>query len=285
MASLSESKSAAQPRVSFLYLYGIVPAGSPAHGLLEAGRVPGLDPAEPLFAVVLGELVAAVSAVPAEHFEEAALNELVADLGRLAPLAVRHEEAIRALLEAGPTIVPMSFGTVYRSQESLAAALRARGSAFGTLLERLAGRQEWGLKIFVDPAELQAHAEANSPALQEAQHEIAASSPGRAFLLKKQYEKLRAAEVDCYAADRVDQLLQALAGGSEAMRPDTIVVDPREPHPLIGKASFLVAEGQASAFRELGARLAAEEAAQGFDLQWSGPWAPYAFVREADGAE
>jgi hypothetical protein len=251
---------------------------------LETRRVPGLDPAEPLFPVVLGTLVAAVSAVPAEQFEEAALNELVADLSRLAPLAVRHEEAIRALLDAGPAIVPMSFGTVYRSQERLAAALQTREAALGALLERLAGRQEWGLKIFVEPVLLQGYAEMNSPSLQEAQREIAASSPGRAFLLKKQYEKLRAAEVDRYAAARVDQLLQLLAEGSEAVRPETIVVDPREPHPLIGKASFLVAVEQASTFQELGARVAADEAAQGFELQWSGPWAPYAFVRAADGA-
>jgi hypothetical protein len=196
MASPLRSPTAASHRTSLLYLYGIVPAGSPAHRLLEARQVPGLEPAEPLFPVAVGELVAGVSAVPAESFEEEALNELVGDLSRLAPLAVRHEEAIRTLLEAGPAIVPMSFGTVYRTQERLAAALQERTDEFRALLKRLAGRREWGVKVFVDPAQLQVRAEAERPALQDAQREIAASTPGRAFLLKYQYERRRATEVD-----------------------------------------------------------------------------------------
>src|SRR5438128_1804579 len=130
MASPSRLPTAASHCTSFLYLYGIVPAESSSHHLLEARQVPGLEPTEPLFPVAVGELVAAVSAVPSDSFEEQALNELVGDLGRLAPLAVRHEEAIRMLLEAGPAIVPMSFGTVYRSQERLVATLQERADEF-----------------------------------------------------------------------------------------------------------------------------------------------------------
>src|ERR1051325_1491657 len=78
---------------TLFYLYGVVAAGTPAHELLAARRVPGVEPGQPLagggaggepgkplFPIEDGGLVAAVSQVPAAIFREEALNALVRDL-------------------------------------------------------------------------------------------------------------------------------------------------------------------------------------------------------------
>src|SRR5439155_16909931 len=83
---------------SLVYLYGIVEAGTPAHRLLKEQSIPGLDPGDPLFAVESAGLVAAVSLVSAEAFQEQPLHELVADLPRLASYAIRHEVAVGRLV-------------------------------------------------------------------------------------------------------------------------------------------------------------------------------------------
>src|SRR5207253_10893821 len=151
-----------------LYLYAVLQADTPAHRLLGEGGIAGLEPGQPLFAIVADGLVAAVSRVPAATFEEQALNELVADMARLAPLAVGYEEAVGTLARVAPAVVPMHFGAVYRGPEGVEALLRARRGALRDLLQRLHGTQEWGLQLFAEPEDLERWVAQESAALREA---------------------------------------------------------------------------------------------------------------------
>src|SRR5215211_2323555 len=128
--------SAHAPR-SLVYVYGVLAPGSTGAALVRSGRVPGIDENAPLFPVEAAGLVAAVSRVPADTFDEQPLNALVADLSRLAAHAVRHEQVVRTLSRSA--LVPMTFGAVYRSTTGVASLLEQRAEEFRSLLERLEG--------------------------------------------------------------------------------------------------------------------------------------------------
>ncbi|MGH2583783.1 MAG: GvpL/GvpF family gas vesicle protein [Dehalococcoidia bacterium] len=260
-----------------LYLYGITTPNSAAHALITARGVPGIELQEPLFPVEAGGLIAAVSRVPAATFDEAPLNDLVADLSRLTPYAVRHEEAVRALL--GSALIPMTFGAVYRDPEGVAALLEERTGEFRRLLDRLEGRQEWGLKVFAQAQRIREATEAESPALLALAGEAAAATPGHAYLLTKKRDRMLAEESSRLAAAALAEILHRLA----ALSADAVQDDPGPDQPgaeqLALKAAFLVDTAAAEPFCATAVELERAHAPHGLCLELSGPWAPYSFVR------
>jgi hypothetical protein len=267
-----------------LYLYGIVEAGTEGERLLAGRGVPGLDPNEPLFPIAAGDLVAAVSYVPAATFEEEPLNALLADLPRLAPLAVQHEEAVRALLPVVPALVPMAFGMVYRGPAGVEALLRERGAAFRDILARVRGKYEWGLRVYRDAPRWLATADATSDELQRLAAEAARATAGRAYLLGKQRERLRAAEADRLAAVALAAILARLEPLSAAARRNALGVAAPSPTQLVLSAAFLVETAGTDRFRAAAAELERAYEPQGISIELSGPWAPYSFVGDARGA-
>jgi len=268
---------------ALLYLYCVVEAGTAAERLLASGQVPGLEPGEALFPIEHLGLVAAVSRVPAATFHEEPLNALLADLARLTPYAVRHEEAIRAFMAAAPALVPMAFGTVYLDERRVRGLLRERAVELRALLGRLRGKQEWGLKVFRDTARLLEAADATSPELRQLAAEAAAAGPGRAYLLGKRRERVRATEAARLAGEALDDIGERLAALSDEAQSDPDALDPSSRMPLALKAAFLVAAERAAAFRAAAEELRDTYEPRGLSLELSGPWAPYSFVGERRG--
>ena len=265
-----------------LYLYGILEAGSDAHRLLNAGAIGGIDPTQPAFAVSVANLVAAVSRVPSETFEELPLNELAQDLTRLAPLAVRHEEVVGRLARRAPALVPMTFGAVYRSVGGVVRLLHERAAEFAQILDQVRGCQEWGVRVFANQERLIAALVAESKAVQSIDAEIASSTPGRAYLLRRQRGHVIATELERLLDDSLSQLAQALEMHTKATRTDRPEVTAASN--LVLNVSLLVPEEVAGLVREQVAALAVAYEPRGLRLEISGPWAPYAFVRGAHGA-
>jgi len=266
-----------------LYLYCVLEPGTPAQRLLDTRQVPGLDPTEPLQAVQAAGLVAAVSRVPGAVFEEEPLNVLLTDLPRLAPLAVRHEEAIRALLPAAPALVPLNFGAVYHDERRVADLLTERAADFRSLLDRLRGNEEWGLKVYRDPSRLAAAAERASPELQRLAAEATAASPGRAYLLTKRAEQVRASEVVRLTHESVATIHERLAARSRGARAEPLAMEPVGALQLVGKAAYLVPAEKVAEFRAEAEAVEADYAPFGLQLEISGPWAAYSFVAESRG--
>lgn len=267
---------------SLLYLYGIVAPDSAAALLLRERRVAGIEPDQPLFPIEAAGLVAAVSHVPAAVFDEEPLNALASDLERLTPYAVRHEEAVRALLDSA--VIPMNFGAVYRSPEGVAAALQKRAGEFRALLTQFQGRQEWGVKIFLDNARLLQVAEEEDPTLRALDAEAASASEGRAYLIARRRNRALANSAVHRAALSIGTILDRLTALSVEVAQDQPAAQPGPEH-LAGKVAFLVEEANLTAFRDAVIDLEQQYAPRGLRLEVSGPWAPYSFVRPGESGD
>jgi hypothetical protein len=277
-----ESHGEALPN-QLLYLYAVLEPGSPAYTALQAGTVQGMEVGAPLFPVSAAGLVAAVSRVPSATFGEESLNALVTDLPRLAPYAVLHEQAIAQLLPDAPALVPMTFGAVYRSALRVQQLLEERAPHFRALLDRTRDKREWGIKLVQHLPEVVKAVETKSAALRELNEEIAAATPGRAYLLSRRLQQVIAAEANRLVEEACQSVLQRLGTVSEAVRRDALTANPADAAQLAFKASFLVTESQFRDFEDAAAQVAADLAPQGLELECSGPWAPYSFVGEQYG--
>ena len=263
---------------TLLYLYCVLNAGTAAERLLASGTVAGIEKEHPLFPVVAGGLVGAVSRVSRANFNEEALNELVADLSRLAPLVVRHEEVVRALFSATSALVPMAFGAVYREEAGVLHFLEDQADRLSGVLDAVRGKQEWGVKVFADAAVARSTAEHSSPALRALDEEAQAVGPGRGYLLQRKREDLLADEVRSFVGQTLEGIAEALIAESADARLDEIPANQDGPTELVLKAAFLVDDRRGDAFQASAGRLIESCRPSGFTVEVSGPWAPYSFT-------
>ncbi len=107
----------------------------------------GLDPGSPVRTLPTGPLTAIVQDVPAADHTEEALRRRLSDRAELERCARAHHEVITAVSSLTAT-VPLPLATLYRGDERVREALCSQQTAFLTALDRLAGRTEWGVKVY-----------------------------------------------------------------------------------------------------------------------------------------
>lgn len=104
-------------------------------------------------------LVAVVSSVPEGDFAEAPLREHLEDLDWLGATARAHQQVVDALT-AVTTPLPLRLATVFRDDSGVRVMIEAGEEAFRRTLDRLDGRVEWGVKVYIEGGEEQAEAAA-----------------------------------------------------------------------------------------------------------------------------
>ncbi|MFJ2895049.1 GvpL/GvpF family gas vesicle protein [Streptomyces sp. NPDC087218] len=211
---------------------------------------------------------AAVSPVPASEFGEDALRSHLEDLDWLEATARAHHRVVEALAER-TTVLPLRLVTVYLDDERVRSMLEGRRDAFGSRLDELASRAEWGVKVFVD--EPAAQAPAGPPPAGE-------PSPGRAYLNRRRTQ--RAARETTYrhagqAAERIESAARPYAVGRVRHRPQQGGIAPRAGENVTNDA-YLVPLRHTEEFRAGVARAA--DGLTGVRIEITGPWAPYSFV-------
>jgi hypothetical protein len=250
------------------YVYGIVEAGS------EAPAGAGVE----VSTVTAGRVSALVSRVPLEEYGEDAVRARLEDPAWLAGAAHVHEAVLEAALRSG-AVVPFRLLTIFRDCDGLHDFLATRGDDLRALLERVRGREEVGVKAFVDRAVLDEAVAADTPALRELDAEIASAQIGRAYLLQRRREQA----LDQEAGRRIAELAGVLHGRLRDAA-EAGVANAVQSHEASGRAeemvlngAYLVPSGDDRFERELDA-LREEYRAVGVTFERTGPWPPYNFV-------
>ncbi|MFI9048475.1 GvpL/GvpF family gas vesicle protein [Streptomyces sp. NPDC053427] len=268
---------------SLIYVYGVArdADGAPAEALAGLRGVADA----PVHLVRAGdddEVVAAVSPVPAQDFQEAALTAHLEDLDWLESVARAHHRVIEALA-ARTTVLPLRLATVYLDDDRIRDMLEARREAFAERLTDLAGHEEWGVKISVEAPPAARHppepsAKPDPAAASAADPEL---SPGRAYLSRRRAQRHARDEAHRdaeRAAERVEAAARAHAVDRVRHRPQQGELA-RGPGENVINDAYLVPLRHAESFRTDVMRAA--DGLSGVCVEVTGPWAPYSF--SADG--
>lgn len=232
----------------------------------------GLEPVE------REDLAAVACAVPLADYGEGALEARLADAAWTATRALRHERAVEHFARRA-TVVPLRFGTIYLRRENVARMLEERGAQLRSTLERLKGREEWGLNVYVERARLREQVASFSPRLREMEEAAAASPPGRAYLLRKKVDALREEEARAEtrrASAAIENELAAACDGATRLRLHKD--EAGEQGELVARLAFLVRRENFDDFRTTAERLAERYAPLGFRFELTGPWPAYNFA-------
>lgn len=264
------------------YLYCVVENAAPCMRLLNERSIDGVAPTMNVFPIEYDGLAAAVSNVPEAVFEPETINSIAQDVSGLAPIALRHEQVMQTMLANAPAVIPLSMGVVFRSRESVVNLLRDQSERFRSLLDRVRNRTEWGIKVFRDASMLSKAASSLSPELIRIDEEIAASAPGRAYLLRKQKERLLGREIDRFLNGRLDGIVSRLREAGVVVQEETLPKVENNSLPVVLKLACLVCNDSFERFESALSEVDHANAPLGLRVEMNGPWAPYSFVGRRD---
>jgi hypothetical protein len=236
----------------------------------EASLVPvrGVD-GESVRTVGTAGLTAVVGSVDLAIFGEDGLRRGLNDLVRLEAIVRAHHHVIQAISRNRPA-VPARIPAVYDNDGRVRAMLREHGHTLANALDRIDGRQEWGVKAYG-----RRDAELVGPPEPRAESGTAYLQRKRAGL-SAQADRRRDVSV---GADAVHAQLSESAEAVRLHRPQdpALTSDGRW---MVLNGSYLVDEARAEAFRTAATTLAREHPE--LTLELTGPWPPYSFVGEIE---
>ena len=225
---------------------------------------------EPVRLVTDDGLSAVVGTVPLSEFGEEPLRRHLEDLDWLAAKARAHDAVISAIAGCG-AVVPVTMATVYLDDDRVRAVLAARHREFLAALNRVAGRDEIGVKAYADPSTLASRGE-------QSQQKSGERPSGTAYLMKRKRQLSSQEQAYRVAAAEAERLHAALlkhaVDGKRKPASDPSLSGRNSWTVLNG--TYLVARSEVDDFREAVATL--QETTTGIELEITGPWPPYSFT-------
>jgi len=233
----------------------------------------GVDERYPVGALEEAGVVAVIGDVDSGEFCDQNLQKLP----WVAPRACRHEAVVERIMGASP-VLPVKFGTIFRSRTSLKEFLGRHREVIVRGLADLHDKTELSVKGYLVEDEARQMVSASDPAIQS---RIAAlsSSPGAQYLQQKQLDAMIEAALHAWV-ERVThdlhEILELYALASTKLRCHASAVTGR-PDRMVFNRSFLVTAETVPDFRWAFSDQQHAHKATGLILELRGPWPPYNF--------
>jgi hypothetical protein len=235
------------------YIYCIIRSSEP----LRFGQIGlGAEPAE-VHTVHYRDIAGVVSDTPTEQLDATRENVLA------------HERVNETVMRRF-TVIPMSFGTVFRTPEDIVELLRGAYDAFSDVLHKMEDKLEFGLKILWEREIIIRELEREDEDIRRLKKEIS-SQKGSTYFARMQYGRLIDGALQTRSERYVAEIFDQLRDVAVASRANKPIGDK-----MIMNAAFLVARDRESAFdakvKAIGAKY------DHLTFRYTGPWPPYNFV-------
>ena len=163
----------------------------------------------------------------------------------------------------------------FSSEEALRSYLSEHRQLLSKTLDRLAGKQEWTMRIELEPAKWSEALTGRVASLRDLQDEIAAASPGKAFLLRKKLDDEKKRASHAAEDELVGEVEQAVLG---KLGCETVAESRQRRDGAFPQINVLLNRDEESVLQELREELTARYQHEGVTLALSGPWPPYTFA-------
>src|SRR5579884_2765387 len=236
------------------YVYCIVRSERPR----DFGAI-GIGGGQRVFTVAFQDLAAVVSDTPIVIYDPTRENVLA-------------HEFVNETVMREHTVIPMSFGTVFRSEDDVTELLRSTYQAFSDVLDKMRDKIEFGLKVLWDRDKVVANLEKDNDEISRLKDEISRHTTTSTYFARMQLGRLIDAALEETRARYVADIHEALKPVAVASRSNKPIGDR-----MILNAAFLVDRAQEQAFDER-VKETSRKYEDVLSFKYSGPWPPYNFV-------
>jgi gas vesicle protein GvpL/GvpF len=243
-----------QPGVDGKYVYCIIRLDKPK----DFGSV-GIGGGQRVYTVHYRDLAAIVSDTPLVIYDPTREHVLA------------HEFVNETVMREF-TVIPMSFGTVFRSEDDVTELLRSTYQAFSDVLDKMQDKIEFGLKVLWEREKVIANLERENDEIRRLKDEISRNTASSTYFARMQLGRLVEAALEGVQSRYVADIHEALKPVAVASRSNKVIGDR-----MILNAAFLVDRTQERLFDER-----VKEVSRRYDelltFKYTGPWPPYNFV-------
>src|SRR5438270_1346279 len=169
----------------------------------------GIGGGQRVFTVAYNDLAAVVSDTPIVIYDPTRDNVLA-------------NEFVNETVMREHTVIPMSFGTVFRSEEDVTELLRSTYQAFSDVLDKMRDKIEFGLKVLWDRDRVVANLERENDEIRRLKDEISRHTASSTYFARMQLGRLVDSALEemgsRYVAD-IHDALKPVAVASRSNKP------------------------------------------------------------------
>jgi hypothetical protein len=247
--------SASRPAQEGRYVYGIIESSSP-----ETFGKSGIGGAgETVYTVHHGDVAAVVSRTSVFIFDPTREN------------ALAHEHVIETVMKTN-TIIPMSFGTVFRTDDDIKEVLKSIYPSLKDVLKQMAGKLEFGLKVTWDREKVIEELKRDHEEIHRFHMELTRKHLQSTYFARMQLGRMIDKALAERAADYVREIYDALRSICVASRDNKPIGDK-----MIMNAAFLLQREREADF-DAAVNKVAQKFSDRLNFKYTGPWPPYNFV-------
>lgn len=170
------------------------------------------------------------------------------------------------------TVIPMSFGTVFRSESDVGELLRSTYDAFTDVLDKMQDKIEFGVQIRWDRDKVVASIEEENDEIRRLKDEITRNAASSTYFARMQLGRLIESALEDCAGRYVATVHEELKRVSVASRSNKVIGDR-----MILNAAFLVNRADEASF-DAAVKDLSRRYEQLLTFKYTGPWPPYNFV-------
>ena len=237
------------------YVYGIIQSREP----VTFGRMGIGGSGEMVYVVTHGDIAAVVSRTPVFIFDPTREN------------ALAHEHVIETVMKTH-TFIPMSFGTVFRTDDDIREVLRSIYPSVKDVLKQMAGKVEFGLKVTWDRDHIVEELQREHDEIHRFHQEITRKHLQSTYFARMQLGRMIDKALEERSAEYVREIYETLRAICVASRDNKPIGDK-----MIMNAAFLLEREREAEFDDAVNRVA-KNFGDRLNFKYTGPWPPYNFV-------
>jgi hypothetical protein len=170
------------------------------------------------------------------------------------------------------TVIPMSFGTIFRTKDDIMELLKSTSGAFEDVLEKMRDKIEFGLKVLWDREKVIARLESGDEEIRRLKEEITSNAQSSTYFARMQLGRLIESALEATANGYVMDIHESLKPVAVASRSNKPIGDR-----MIMNAAYLVERSREHDFDEA-VKALSRKYEELLSFKYTGPWPPYNFV-------
>ncbi|MFH1392331.1 MAG: GvpL/GvpF family gas vesicle protein [bacterium] len=226
------------------------------------------------------DLEAVISRVSLEKFtSEKIQRKAQEDLKWITKKAEIHEQVVEQAMgkNRGIPVIPMQFGVIFKTKESLEENLKKLYEQFKKSLKNLVGKQEWGVKVFLKENIFKKSIARKNKAVLVKNKKIESMSRGEAFFVQKEIDAI----IEQIKDKKLDRIIKNIyeSAGQIALNKNKSKLLAKEftgrPEEMILNAFYLLKDAKLARFQNKIKKIKEKYNSQGLDIEMTGPWPCY----------
>ena len=225
----------------------------------EFGPIGIGDGTNRVYTVHYRDLAAVVSDTPIRIYDPTRENVLAHELV--------NETVMREF-----TVIPMSFGTIFRTQQDIVELVKSTYKAFDDVLDKMKDKIEFGLKVLWEREKVIGRLEQSDEEISRLKQEITGNGQSSTYFARMQLGRLVESALESAANGYVMDIHESLKPVAVASRSNKPIGDR-----MIMNAAYLVERAREQEFDDA-VKALSRKYEDVLSFKYTGPWPPYNFV-------